>query len=144
MAEKISVEIDGERIIGIFVKPANDQVACVVACHGMLASKDSLKYIMLADVLASRGIASIRFDFRGCGESDGKLDKSHITNRSIDLKAVIDFVEDQNIHNIGLFGSSMGGFVSILHTSKNTKPYHVEEHTWPCRKPIKSGITANL
>lgn len=120
MSEKISVEIDGERIIGIFEKITNDQNTCVVTCHGLLANKDSIKYLMLSDVLASHGISSFRFDFRGCGESDGKLENSHITNRGKDLKAVIEFIEDQGINNIGLFGSSMGGFVSILHAIKNS------------------------
>ena len=43
--------------------------ACVVACHGRGASKDSEAYLRLGEELTGTGLALARFDFRGCGES---------------------------------------------------------------------------
>ena len=39
----------------------------VVACHGLSASKDSDKYLLLASELTAAGLAFARFDFRGGG-----------------------------------------------------------------------------
>jgi pimeloyl-ACP methyl ester carboxylesterase len=121
MANRISVNVDGEEIVGIFEEGENNYKTCIVACHGLLASKDSIKYNMLSKILALNGISSIRFDFRGCGESGGILKNSHITNREKDLNAIVSYIEQElGIKTIGLFGSSMGGFISILHASKNS------------------------
>jgi pimeloyl-ACP methyl ester carboxylesterase len=115
MPQKCVVSIGKEKLIGIFEKGNNSPDACVITCHGLLASKDGPKYILLATELQKIGISSFRFDFRGCGESEGRLSNSNITNRKRDLEAVIAYVTRKlGYKKIGLFGSSMGGFISFL------------------------------
>ncbi len=121
MENRISIIVEGEKIIGIFNEPEKETNTCVITCHGLLASKDSQKYIMLSEALVLQGISSLRFDFRGCGESSGKLESSHITNRTKDLDAIVNYiVQELGINKLGLFGSSMGGFLSISLASKNS------------------------
>jgi pimeloyl-ACP methyl ester carboxylesterase len=111
----VKVEVDGEKITGTLHSAGDDSNACVISCHGMLASKDSPKYVLLGHELVKKGISSIRFDFRGCGESGGLLERSHITNRLADLDAVVEYAtNDLGFKILGLFGSSMGGFVSFI------------------------------
>ncbi|WP_455392550.1 alpha/beta hydrolase [[Eubacterium] cellulosolvens] len=121
MAEKVTIAIGHEQIAGVFHQADSDSGACIISCHGLLANKDSPKYIFLAEELRERGLSSVRFDFRGCGESDGKLENSHVTNRAQDLKMVMDYVTDElGFEKLGLFGSSMGGFISFLLASSSS------------------------
>ena len=45
----------------------------VVCCHGLTGTRvgSCYRFVTLARRLAERNVASLRFDFRGCGESGG-------------------------------------------------------------------------
>jgi len=55
---------------------------CVVTAHGLLSSKDSDKYVQIGEVFTQAGIAVCRFDFRGCGESQGNLAETTVAQAS--------------------------------------------------------------
>src|SRR3989442_6531378 len=68
--EKHTVALPGARLaLVVHAPPGRRRVPCVIACHGLSASKDSDKYLLLGDALPAAGLALARFDFRGCGES---------------------------------------------------------------------------
>ena len=92
------------------------RVPCVVACHGLHASKDSDKYLLLGDALPAAGLALARFDFRGCGESSGREDETTIASRIEDVEAVLALLEGHPRLDgrFGLLGSSLGGFVALF------------------------------
>jgi pimeloyl-ACP methyl ester carboxylesterase len=122
MPQKTTVPVGSEKLACVFHQADNDSGSCIISCHGLLATKDSPKYIFLAEELYRRGLSSIRFDFRGCGESDGRIENSHVTNRLRDLGAVIAYVTGKlGFDKVGLFGSSMGGFISILKATSSSK-----------------------
>lgn len=88
---------------------------CVVAFHGFESTKDSTKYIMLENKFVDSGIAFLRFDFRGCGESLG--DKYDIDGRFDDALSAIRFARNfDNIDKsrIGVLGSSFGGSLAAV------------------------------
>ena len=89
---------------------------CVIASHGLLSSKDSEKYIGLGERLSREEIAMLRFDVRGIGESEGRLEDDTITRRITDLGAAIDYIPSRPGlgKRIGLVGSSLGGYVSLF------------------------------
>jgi uncharacterized protein len=91
-------------------------VPCVVACHGLHASKDSDKYLLLGDALPAAGLALARFDFRGCGESSGREDETTIASRIEDVEAVLALLDGHPRLDgrFGLLGSSLGGFVALF------------------------------
>jgi alpha-beta hydrolase superfamily lysophospholipase len=82
----------------------------------MLSCKDTPKYIELSKACNAVGIALVRFDFAGCGESTVSLGADLISSRLRDLYRVISYVQAQPWSNgsIGLFGSSLGGFIALL------------------------------
>jgi uncharacterized protein len=92
------------------------RVPCVVACHGLHASKDSDKYLLLGDALPAAGLALARFDFRGCGESSGREDETTIASRIEDVEAVLALLAGypRLDGRFGLLGSSLGGFVALF------------------------------
>jgi pimeloyl-ACP methyl ester carboxylesterase len=87
----------------------------VVACHGLRASKDSDKYLLLATELPRAGLALARFDFRGCGESTGTEDETTVATRIADVEALMGFLAGHSrlSGRFGLLGSSLGGFVAL-------------------------------
>jgi hypothetical protein len=82
----------------------------------LFSSKDSEKFVAIAEHFAARGIAVLRYDHRGCGESEGDIRNTTVTSRLADLDAVCEFAMTHSLLNgrIGLLGSSMGGFISIF------------------------------
>ncbi|MFQ6078580.1 MAG: serine aminopeptidase domain-containing protein, partial [Thermodesulfobacteriota bacterium] len=90
--EKVSFSSKGQVIAGMLHLPDVERPPCVIASHGLLSNKDSEKYISLGDRFSRKGIALLRFDFRGCGESEGKISESTVSDRLEDLNMAIGFV----------------------------------------------------
>lgn len=110
------VRISGSKLALVLHLPDGPgTVPCVVACHGLSASKDSDKYLLLGEEFPRAGLALARFDFRGCGESTGREDETTVATRIEDAGAVLAFLVDHPRLDgrFGLLGSSMGGFVAL-------------------------------
>ncbi|MGA6925337.1 MAG: alpha/beta fold hydrolase [Desulfosarcina sp.] len=104
------------RLSGVLHLPKNEPVAVIIGCHGLMADKNSPKQIELARQCTARGMAYFRFDHRGCGQSEGDFDiDTTVAARRSDLIAAVRAV-NQVIGKkvpLGLFGSSLGGTVSL-------------------------------
>jgi pimeloyl-ACP methyl ester carboxylesterase len=87
----------------------------VIIIHGLCASKDGLLERTLADSLEKSGIASIRFDFNGHGESDGDFQNMTIPNEIKDAENVYEYVRNLNfVGTVSLAGHSQGGVVASM------------------------------
>jgi uncharacterized protein len=88
----------------------------VVCSHGLLSYKDSPKFVAIGDQFSRAGMAVVRFDFTGCGESQAVQRESLLFSRLRDLRVVLDHVQKQPWADgrIGLLGSSLGGYLSLL------------------------------
>jgi pimeloyl-ACP methyl ester carboxylesterase len=65
--------------------------------------------------LAAHGIASIRFDFNGHGESEGEFQEMTVPNEIEDAKKVIEYIRDlRYVDGIALVGHSQGGVVASM------------------------------
>jgi uncharacterized protein len=108
----------------------------IVVCHGFTAHKDWGPFPNFGRGFASRGFASVVFNFshNGIGGDTKKLtevekfSRNTIGKELADLRAVFDAVESGKIGNefvernrIGIVGHSRGGGVSILHASLDTR-----------------------
>ena len=72
-------------------------------------------YEYLQKLFRQKGIASLVFDFMGCGESEGEFEDGTLNQRIKDAHNVISyFLERTNlrINEIYLWGSSLGGHVA--------------------------------
>ncbi len=122
-AEKVSFISEGHRISGVLHLPDGENPPCVIASHGLLSSKDSEKYIALGERMSEEGMAMLCFDFRGIGESEGDEQDNTISKKIADLSSAIDFVRTYPGlgDRIGLLGSSLGGFLSLIQASTDGK-----------------------
>ena len=75
-------------------------------------------FLVLADYLTKKGIAVLRYDDRGIGESTGTQDyEATSADRAEDVKAAWQFLKTQSFINpkkIGLIGHSEGGFIAQI------------------------------
>lgn len=95
---------------------------CVIMCHGMLSSKDGTKHVALSESLARSGTACVRFDFSGCGESEGSIEDTTISARIEDLEAVARETAARGYSSISLVGSSLGSATALLGAGSGLVP----------------------
>lgn len=74
-------------------------------------------FLILADHLTKQGIAVLRFDKRGCGESTGNYDTATSRDFADDVLAGIDYLKTRkeiDARRIGLIGHSEGGIIAPM------------------------------
>ena len=120
MTEKMLLKSEKYDIPAVFTLPENAEKApCLIMCHGTGSSKDEAgnQYADLAELLAEKGIASIRFDFAGCGESaDSGINQTFMAEVEDTIKAY-NYVCDRteiDTDRIGIIGYSQGGRVMAM------------------------------
>ncbi len=96
------------------LKP-NEKCPLVIIMHGVFSNKEFQVLTEIADSLQSKGIASIRFDFNGHGESDGEFINMTVPSEVEDAKAVFNYCKTLDfVSDISLLGHSQGGVVTSL------------------------------
>ena len=116
--ERVTIDGDHGKLQAVIQKPElkqGEQCPMVVFCHGFGGSKGGPLFELVADSLQCEGIASIRFDFNGHGESEGRFQDMTVPNEINDAKKVIEYVRDlRYVSKIALVGHSQGGVVASM------------------------------
>lgn len=120
----------GHRVSGILATPSDSTERLAVLCHGFLSNKNSTTNKTLTRMLGEQGIATLRFDFFGHGESQGPFESISTTIGVAQAMAALDEAAVRGFHYLGLIGSSFGGLVSILAAAR-----------WSDRRGAPEGIS---
>ncbi len=107
---------------------SKEKFPVVLFVHGFVSGKNSKKAVELSSKLPKQGIACLRFDFSGHGESNGRFEETIASQQVKELQALIEFVKSHprlNAKRIALIGSSLGGFDSLLYCIQNPKKVKV-------------------
>jgi dipeptidyl aminopeptidase/acylaminoacyl peptidase len=121
----VAITSHGQAMWGMFHKPAvAGPRPAVLLLHGFTSSRiESHRfYVHLARALAARGLASLRFDFRGSGDSEGEFQDMTVQGELDDAKAALDWLigqPDIDSSRIGVTGVSLGGMVAALLAGRN-------------------------
>lgn len=92
---------------------AGSKCPMVILCHGFKGSLHYHLWPMLITALNAHGIGTLRFDFNGCGKSDGEFENMTVPNEIDDLYNVISWLGKQPYTaGISLAGHSQGGVVA--------------------------------
>lgn len=120
MQESVTFLSDGLKLAGVVHLPPDLQPGerrpAIMVLHGFGGSKDGAGAIIQCDEFARRGYVALRFDYRGCGESEGEhgwiicMDQVSDTSNALTYMAGRPDVEPDRI---GVIGSSFGGAVGI-------------------------------
>jgi len=127
MVEKfVEFENQGQKIRGMVHLPnsAEEKYPGVILLHGFTGNRYEpfFMFVRFSRYLAKKGIASLRFDFRGSGESEGTFEEMTVSNEISDAEKAIEFftnMKEIDEKRIALVGLSMGGLVSACTSGRN-------------------------
>ena len=115
--ECCSFTVDNSAVKGIVTRPADGKPkGGIVFSHGWSGFRSGPAGLLttLAREFAQRGYLSLRFDYRGRGESDGNGLESTLTTMADDLVAACSFMDKhEHIQRPALCGLCSGGNVVI-------------------------------
>lgn len=116
---------DGSRLCGYFTGPlcpsVGEKYPAVLMLSGWRGDKHGARSVRLAEKLALAGIASLRFDFRGHGESEGDIRRASVKTELEDVQAARWFLARRrkiDDRRVGIIGASIGGSVALLAMSR--------------------------
>ncbi len=129
MQKAVEIVSQGKVLRGMLHTPENmmGKVPAVLLFHGFTGNsmEPHFVFVKLSRYLEKIGIASVRFDFAGSGESDGDFIDMTMSNELSDAHNILDFVKTLDIidnNRIGLIGLSMGGAIaSMLAGQRNSE-----------------------
>lgn len=104
---------DGVRLAVRHRKAASEEQGgtTVVFLPGYMSDMLGTKAEMLDELAEAKGFSLLRFDYSGCGESEGKFDDGSIKRWAEDAEVLIDKLAPES--PLVLVGSSMGGWVML-------------------------------
>ena len=128
-AETTTLTIDGSngKLSAVIQKPQTaqgQQIPMVILMHGFGGNKDGVYEMSpilktMADKLEAQGIATIRFDFNGHGESEGEFWQMTVPNLIEDAMKVYEYVRDlRYVSTVSVLGHSQGGVVASMVAGK--------------------------
>ena len=119
-AQTQTVTIDGDhgKLHAVIHKPElkdGERCPMVLLCHGFMGNKEGALEKQIAALLQAQGIASIRFDFNGHGQSEGRFQDMTVPNEIVDAKKVIEYVSNlPYVESVAITGHSQGGVVAAM------------------------------
>jgi uncharacterized OsmC-like protein/alpha/beta superfamily hydrolase len=99
----------GQSLAARLDSPAGPPVAYALFAHCFTCSKDLKAAGWISSALTERGIAVLRFDFTGIGESEGDFASTDFSSNVEDLVAAADFLRREREAPALLVGHSIGG-----------------------------------
>lgn len=111
---------DGLLLDGLFERPESVSSSCVILCHGLTFDKEENGvFTKLAAKIADEGFHTFRFDFRGCGQSDGDSIDFTISGSLTDLESVVTHLKFLGYDSFIILAASFSGGCTSFYSSGN-------------------------
>lgn len=116
-------ECEGSRLVGIVAQPEHPAETGVVIVVGgpQYRAGSHRQFTLLARQLASEGIASIRFDYRGMGDSEGDI--RYFEAIDADIRAAADclMIHLPELKNISVWGLCDAASAALYYAPTDTR-----------------------
>ncbi|HWP27986.1 MAG TPA: alpha/beta hydrolase [Chloroflexota bacterium] len=120
MEERVTFLSDGLRLAGVVHTPPDlapgERRPAFLVLHGFGGNKETGGSVWAAKQLAAWGYVTMRFDFRGCGESEGERGWIICMDQVADTRNAVTYMAsrpDVDPDRIALIGSSFGAAVAV-------------------------------
>ncbi len=107
-----------ERLAARLEITGDEPAAFAIFAHCFTCSKDLKAVRWIGEGLAEEGIAVLRFDFTGMGESEGRFEDTNFTTNIEDVVAAADFLRESYRAPRLLIGHSLGGAAVLAAASR--------------------------
>lgn len=108
----------GESLAGLLEYPKQKAAQTVLFAHCFSCGKDIAAASRISRALVAKGLAVLRFDFTGLGNSDGDFGNTNFTSNVGDLVRAADYLRDHFSPPSILIGHSLGG-TAVIAASKS-------------------------
>jgi len=108
----------GITLKGILEVPIVEPKVYAVYAHCFTCTKNSVAAVRVSKSLAQQGVAVLRFDFTGLGQSGGEFSDSNFTTNVNDVIAAHDFLAREYDKPTLLIGHSLGGSAVLASLQK--------------------------
>lgn len=148
--------IEGHKLAGSLSLPEGTPKAFALFAHCFTCTKDTFAASRISKTLKDEGIAVLRFDFTGLGESEGDFANTNFSSNIDDLVAAADFMRTKMTAPAILIGHSLGGaaVLAAAHRIQEAKCVitigspadvaHVAEHFRSSRDEIMTNGEAEV
>jgi uncharacterized OsmC-like protein/alpha/beta superfamily hydrolase len=109
MRQKVEFTSGEYQLSGLLESPETDIKYYALFAHCFTCGKDVAAASRISRALMAKGIAVLRFDFTGLGNSDGDFANSNFSSNIQDLVAAADFLRKNYQAPKVLIGHSLGG-----------------------------------
>ena len=96
MQKYVEIKRDGLTLRGMLhiPKDVSQKVPMVILLHGFCDDRNEINFVHneLSLRLCDAGIASVRFDMNGSGESDGRFEDMTVSSEILDAQAMLRYV----------------------------------------------------
>lgn len=116
MSKKVTFENEnGDQIAArLDLPPDSPPKATALFAHCFTCSKNLHAVRRVSKALNEMGIAVLRIDFTGLGESEGDFEESGLTQNISDLVKASEHLKTMNLNTTVIIGHSFGGAAAIL------------------------------
>lgn len=118
METPVVFECKGQQLVGMLHLPeGRARVPTALLLHGFAGTKSESHrmFVKLSRALVNHGIGSLRFDYRGCGDSAGNFEDLTIRSQVLDAGEALKYVlrhKRVNSRRLALVGLSLGGAIA--------------------------------
>lgn len=130
MEQHVQIQSSHVQLAATLHLPVNQQqegkYPLVIICHGFVGNRIGVNrlFVKAAREFSSHGLAVLRFDYEGCGESPGEYGSYEFGRFIQQTKDVIDYgtnIPGVDKDHIILLGHSLGGAVAALTASEDKR-----------------------
>jgi uncharacterized OsmC-like protein/alpha/beta superfamily hydrolase len=118
MRSKVEFDSNGITLRGALETPETGLRCYALFAHCFTCGKDVAAASRISRALTQAGIAVLRFDFTGLGNSDGDFSNTNFSSNLQDLLAAVDYLRDKHEAPQLLIGHSLGG-TAVLAVAKS-------------------------
>ncbi len=124
--EPVTIVSDGQMMRGVLHLPTTRVPhPAIILLHGFTGDKTGPHrlFVHAARAFAAAGIATLRFDMRGSGESEGEFQDVTIPSEVRDSQAALDWLltrPEIDTNRVGLLGLSLGGILASIVAGRST------------------------
>ncbi|HEY9117021.1 MAG TPA: alpha/beta hydrolase, partial [Roseivirga sp.] len=110
---------EGQQLAARLELPVDKRVhAYALFAHCFTCSKNLMAVTHISRALTTKGIAVLRFDFTGLGESEGDFEDTNFSSNVSDLICAADYLKEHYGEAQIIIGHSLGGAAVLMAASK--------------------------